>query len=67
MEGFIEDTCAQADKFAEFKIKAGYQMQKSENIEEAKKRNETADCRVVGLQIETRPDWITIEEVERLR
>lgn len=67
MEPFIEDTAAQADKFAEFKIKAGYQMKKSKDIQSAKKRNETAPCRVVGLQIETRPDWITIEEIKRLR
>lgn len=67
MEGFIEDTCAEADKFAEFKIKAGYQMKKSESIEEAKEKNETADCRVVGIQIETRPDWINVDEIKRLR
>lgn len=67
LEPFIEDTAAQADKFAEFKIKAGYQMKKSSNIDDAKKRNETAPCRVVGLQIETRPDWITVEEIHRLR
>lgn len=31
------------------------------------KANETADCRCVGLWIETRPDWVTKEEITRLR
>ena len=39
----------------------------SETLEEAKKRNETAESRVIGMAIETRPDWITIEEIKRLR
>lgn len=29
--------------------------------------NETADSRIVGLTIETRPDWITDKEIVRLR
>lgn len=37
------------------------------DIEEAKKRNETATSRVIGMAIETRPDWITPEELVRLR
>jgi elongator complex protein 3 len=37
------------------------------DIEEAKKRNETATSRVIGMAIETRPDWITPEELIRLR
>lgn len=39
----------------------------SVNLEEAKKRNETAMSRVIGMAIETRPDWITPEEIVRLR
>jgi elongator complex protein 3 len=37
------------------------------DIEEAKKRNETAMSRVIGMAIETRPDWINPEELIRLR
>lgn len=53
-----------------------YYTQKTENtdqknlsatLEEAKKRNETAESRVIGMAIETRPDWITIKEILRLR
>lgn len=39
----------------------------SETIEEAKKRNETATSRVIGMAIETRPDWVNIDEIKRLR
>ena len=42
-------------------------MRESATLEEAKERNMNAKCRVVGIQIETRPDWITIEEIRRLR
>lgn len=40
---------------------------RSKDLEEAKKRNETATSRVIGMAIETRPDWIDIEEIKRLR
>jgi elongator complex protein 3 len=36
-------------------------------LEELQKDNETAKCRIIGLSIETRPDYITPVEVERLR
>jgi elongator complex protein 3 len=31
------------------------------------KENETAECRCVGLWVETRPDWVDEEELKRLR
>ncbi len=34
---------------------------------ELHKVNETARCRIIGLSIETRPDYITSHELERLR
>ena len=42
-------------------------MKASASLEEAKKRNETASSRVIGMAIETRPDWITTEEIITLR
>ena len=33
----------------------------------SQKRNETAGHRIIGLTIETRPDWITPQEIIRLR
>jgi len=38
-----------------------------DELEAAHHRNETADCRCVGLVIETRPDHISEEEVLRVR
>ncbi len=39
----------------------------SQTLAKAKLRNETAMSRVIGMAIETRPDWITPEEIIRLR
>ncbi|MBS9775125.1 tRNA uridine(34) 5-carboxymethylaminomethyl modification radical SAM/GNAT enzyme Elp3 [Candidatus Gracilibacteria bacterium] len=67
MKEFIEKTDLSNDRFASFKIKETYKEKLSENLEEAKKKNETSRCRVIGVAIETRPDWITPEEIVRLR
>lgn len=40
---------------------------KSKNLKEAQKINETAKYRIVGITIETRPDFITEKEIKRLR
>lgn len=39
----------------------------SKTLLQAQKRNETAMHRCVGMSIETRPDWIHAQEIERLR
>ncbi len=39
----------------------------SASLEEAHQRNETAARRIIGATIETRPDYITADEVRRLR
>lgn len=39
----------------------------SSTLLEAQTRNETSDHRCVGLVVETRPDYITLEEARRLR
>lgn len=67
LEPFIEGTSTGTDKFAEFKIKQGFKMRESATLEEAKERNMKSRSRVIGMQIETRPDWINVEEIERLR
>jgi elongator complex protein 3 len=64
---FLESLEIGDDMFARFKIKKWYEMQASKSLEEAKKRNETAESRVIGIAIETRPDWVNIEEIIRLR
>ena len=64
---FLQSVEIGDDVFARFKIEKGYTMKASTSLEEAKKRNETASSRVIGMAIETRPDWITTEEIIRLR
>ena len=36
-------------------------------LSKAQKRNESAEYRIIGLTIETRPDWVTPKEIARLR
>ncbi|MDQ7814401.1 MAG: tRNA uridine(34) 5-carboxymethylaminomethyl modification radical SAM/GNAT enzyme Elp3 [Patescibacteria group bacterium] len=38
-----------------------------EGLAEALKKNESAAYRIIGLTIETRPDWVNAEEIKRLR
>ena len=40
---------------------------KSKSLEEAQFVNETAKHRAVGISIETRPDWVTKDEIKLLR
>ncbi|MBN1494224.1 tRNA uridine(34) 5-carboxymethylaminomethyl modification radical SAM/GNAT enzyme Elp3 [Candidatus Peregrinibacteria bacterium] len=40
---------------------------KSRTLVEAQSLNETAQHRCVGLSLETRPDWINIDEIKRMR
>lgn len=41
--------------------------QKSHSLEEAQQVNETSAHRIIGLTLETRPDWITEKELVRMR
>ncbi|MDD2487301.1 MAG: tRNA uridine(34) 5-carboxymethylaminomethyl modification radical SAM/GNAT enzyme Elp3 [Candidatus Gracilibacteria bacterium] len=63
----IISTNIESDKFAEFQIREGFEIKKSGSLEEAKKRNETALSRVIGIAVETRPDFINADEIKRLR
>ncbi|MDQ7023151.1 MAG: tRNA uridine(34) 5-carboxymethylaminomethyl modification radical SAM/GNAT enzyme Elp3 [Candidatus Gracilibacteria bacterium] len=67
MKKHIEKTDLSSDRFAAFKIKEGYKAHRSKTLEEAKKLNETSRLRVIGMAIETRPDWITSKEIYDLR
>jgi len=44
-----------------------FKLQTSKNLTEAQKINETATHRIIGLTLETRPDFITEEELVRMR
>lgn len=39
----------------------------SKTLETAQKKNETAKQKLVGLTLETRPDWVNEEEIKRMR
>jgi elongator complex protein 3 len=67
MKPHIEKTDFAHDRFASFKLKEWFKMYESKTIEEAIERNRTCKQRVIGMAIETRPDWITPEEIVRLR
>jgi len=67
MKPFIEKTDFSKDRFASFKLREGFKMHESKTLKEAIERNQYAKCRVIGIAIETRPDWITPEEIVRLR
>ena len=40
---------------------------KSLSLEEEMTRNEDAQCRIIGLTVETRPDYVTLSEITRFR
>jgi len=40
---------------------------KSQNLEMLQRKNERAKCRIIGITVETRPDYIDIEEIKRMR
>ncbi len=46
--------------------KGGFLISDS-NLANLIKENETAECRCVGLWVETRPDWVDEAEIKRLR
>lgn len=45
----------------------GFNNTASKSLEDAKKQNETATHRVIGVTLETRPDYVTEDEVRRWR
>lgn len=67
MKPYIEKTDFSKDRFASFKLKEGFKMYESKSLEEAIERNKAAKCRVIGMAVETRPDWISPEEIMRMR
>jgi len=40
--------------------------EESSTLEEAKKKNETAPSRCIGLTVETRPDWFRLQHADRM-
>ena len=62
----ITYTQTSGDQFARFTT-SKHTLHLSKNLEEAKRTNEKAKNRVIGLSLETRPDYINEKEVIRMR
>lgn len=63
------DWCSKPQEYQEFFVKGCLDAMNrlvSNNIDQAKKLNETAEVRNVGLTFETRPDWVTQESVDNM-
>jgi len=67
LEDNIASTESSWEKFASFRVRDWYEITKSKTLEEAKKRNEKALARVIWIAIETRPDYVNINEIKLLR
>ncbi|MBI3330607.1 MAG: tRNA uridine(34) 5-carboxymethylaminomethyl modification radical SAM/GNAT enzyme Elp3 [Candidatus Omnitrophica bacterium] len=76
-EGFIRRCFEAANDFAggrrleadgqDGSSPSAFGLQPSALLEETQRRNETAGCRLIGVTVETRPDYVTEEELRRLR
>lgn len=62
-----EEKTKKSSPFARSSVPDNSHFIPSKTLEEAKKRNETAMSRVIGMAIETRPDWINENEIRNLR
>ncbi|MFW9805973.1 MAG: tRNA uridine(34) 5-carboxymethylaminomethyl modification radical SAM/GNAT enzyme Elp3, partial [Candidatus Thorarchaeota archaeon] len=63
------DWCSKPPEYQEFFVKGcldAMNQSNSTDIEQAKKINETAEVRNVGLTFETRPDWVTQESIDTM-
>ncbi|MFW9794364.1 MAG: tRNA uridine(34) 5-carboxymethylaminomethyl modification radical SAM/GNAT enzyme Elp3 [Candidatus Thorarchaeota archaeon] len=63
------DWCSKPPEYQTFFVKGcldAMNRSVSENIAQAKKANETAEVRNVGLTFETRPDWVNQESIDSM-
>jgi elongator complex protein 3 len=63
----MEEKTKKSSPFARSAVPDNSHFIPSKTLEEAKIRNETAMSRVIGMAIETRPDWIDEIEIRNLR
>lgn len=50
-----------------YEVLAGNKMREMLSLAEEQTINETAGCRIIGITLETRPDFITLTEIKRFR
>ena len=65
-DDFIRDLFFAANVYHEYQS-TGVLRKERKSLEEEQQINETANCRVIGITIETRPDYITLSEIKRFR
>ena len=64
-EEFISEIFRAANNFS--KSDGSDESGKDKSLEELQKENETADARIIGLSVETRPDYINEDELNQMR
>lgn len=68
---FVREMYRGLNEFPNFKFQISNKSQisnsKFKTLIALQKQNETATHRCIGLSIETRPDWITMDEIKRFR
>ena len=66
-EEFIRDLYYAANIYLSAELRINRKEKVKQQIHDEIFFNETAECRIIGLTIETRPDWITKAEIIRFR
>ena len=64
---FITHCFAACNKNSKLKAQSSKPKPKTQNLKKEQKRNERTKHRIIGITIETRPDFINIKEIKRLR
>lgn len=64
---FITQCFAAANEFVKNSSKQTAVSSKAMPLETIQQKNETAACRIIGITIETRPDYVDAAEIRRLR
>jgi elongator complex protein 3 len=68
---FIKECFRAANEYPSLNSKLKSQksklQRKVQNLKEIQKINEKAKCRIVGITVETRPDYVDLKEIKRMR
>ena len=64
---FIKEAIKACNQFEKFLTGKSTKKHKKESLKEVQKANEKAKVKIVGITIETRPDFINLKEIKRMR
>ncbi len=65
-ETFIRDLYYAANNYHKYQTTGNFGYERK-SLEEEQTFNEDASCRVIGITLETRPDYITMTEIKKFR